>query len=121
MLQPKIKLTSEEMKYMALFESTTGATTQDCVIDEKLGRIIFVAKPGDMGLAIGKGGKNINQLRRMTRQIEVVEYAETPEGLIRNRLSPARIIEIRVTERPDKKIMVVQVAAQGKAIAIAKD
>ena len=52
MLQPKIKLTSEEMKYMALFESTTGATTQDCVIDEKLGRIIFVAKPGDMGLAI---------------------------------------------------------------------
>ncbi|TMI27099.1 NusA-like transcription termination signal-binding factor [Candidatus Bathyarchaeota archaeon] len=77
MLQPKIKLTSEEMKYMALFESITGATTQDCVIDEKLGRIIFVAKQGDMGLAIGKGGKNINTLRRMTsRQIEVVEYAE---------------------------------------------
>ncbi len=74
MLQPKIKLTSEEMKYMALFESITGATTQDCVIDEKLGRIIFVAKQGDMGLAIGKGGKNINTLRRMTsRQIEVVE------------------------------------------------
>ena len=74
MLQPKIKLTSEEMKYMALFETTTGATVQDCLIDEKLGRIIFVAKPGDMGLAIGKGGKNINQLRRMTsRQIEVVE------------------------------------------------
>src|SRR6266699_3252015 len=59
MLQPKIKLTSEEMKYMALFESITGATTQDCIIDEKLERIIFVAKPGDMGLAIGKGGKNI--------------------------------------------------------------
>src|SRR6266566_1989609 len=74
MLQPKIKLTSEEMKYMALFESITGATTQDCIIDEKLERIIFVAKPGDMGLAIGKGGKNINMLRRMTsRQIVVVE------------------------------------------------
>ncbi len=85
MLQPKIKLTSEEMKYMALFESITGATTQDCIIDEKLERIIFVAKPGDMGLAIGKGGKNINMLRRMTsRQIEVVEYAETPEALIKN-------------------------------------
>src|SRR5881398_3081760 len=69
MLQPKIKLTSEEMKYMALFESITGATTQDCIIDEKLERIIFVAKQGNMGLAIGKGGKNINMLRRMTSPI----------------------------------------------------
>src|SRR5947199_9244436 len=102
MLQPKIKLTSEEMKYMALFESTTGATTHDCLIDEKLGLIIFVAKPGDMGLAIGKGGKSINQLRRMTsRQIEVVEYADTPQGLSRNSLSPARIKETLVTERLD--------------------
>src|SRR2546422_9048890 len=98
MLQPKIKLTSEEMKYMALFESTTGATTQDCVIDEELGRIIFEAKPGDMGLAIGKGGKNVNHLRRMTvRQIECVEYVETTEGIIRNILSPAKIKEIRDT------------------------
>src|SRR5881628_1174168 len=105
MLQPKIKLTSEEMKYMALFE-----------------RIIFVAKPGDMGLAIGKGGKNINMLRRMTsRQIEVVEYAETPEALIRNSLAPARLKEIRVTERPDKKIVVVEVDSHDKAIAIGKN
>ncbi len=122
MLQPKIKLTSEEMKYMALFESITGATTQDCLIDEKLARIIFVAKPGDMGLAIGKGGKNINMLRRMTsRQIEVVEYSETPEGLIRNSLAPAKLKEIRVTERPEKKIVVVEVDARDKAIAIGKN
>ncbi len=122
MLQPKIKLTSEEMKYMALFESITGATTQDCIIDEKLERIIFVAKPGDMGLAIGKGGKNINMLRRMTsRQIEVVEYAETPEALIRNSLAPARLKEVRVTERPDKKIVVVEVDSRDKAIAIGKN
>jgi transcription termination/antitermination protein NusA len=122
MLQPKIKLTSEEMKYMALFESITGASTQDCIIDEKLGRIIFIAKPGDMGLAIGKAGKNINTLRRMTsRQIEVVEYAETPEQLIRNSLAPAKLKEIRVTERPDKKIVVVEVDSKDKAIAIGKN
>ena len=122
MLQPKIKLTSEEMKYMALFESITGATTQDCIIDEKYERIIFVAKPGDMGLAIGKGGKNINTLRRMTsRQIEVVEYADTPEELIKNSLAPARLKEIRVTERPDKKIVVVEVDQRDKAIAIGKN
>ena len=122
MLAPKIKLGVEEMKYMALFESTTGATVQDCIIDDKLERIIFVAKQGDMGLAIGKGGKNINLLRRMTsRQIEVVEYADTPEALIRNSLAPARLKEIRVTERPDKKIAVVEVDPRDKAIAIGKN
>jgi N utilization substance protein A len=122
MLQPKIKLTSEEMKYMALFESITGATTMDCIIDEKLERIIFVAKQGDMGLAIGKGGKNINMLRKMTsRQIEVVEYADTAEQLVKNSLAPARIKEIRLTERPDKKIIVVEVDARDKAIAIGKN
>lgn len=122
MLQAKIKLTSEEMKYMALFESITGATTMDCIIDEKLERIIFVAKQGDMGLAIGKGGKNINMLRKMTsRQIEVVEYAETPEQLVKNSLAPAKIKEIRVTERPDKKIIVVEVDSRDKAIAIGKN
>src|SRR5438132_1735974 len=94
MLQPKIKLTSEEMKYMALFESITGATTQDCIIDEKLERIIFVAKPGDMGLAIGKAGKNINMLRRMTSsQIEVVEYVETAKAPINKRSEYARLTE----------------------------
>ena len=40
--------------------------------------------------------------------------------MIRNSLSPARIKEIRVTERPDKKIVVVEVDAQDKAIAIVK-
>src|SRR5438046_8838094 len=118
MLQPKIKLTSEEMKYMALFESITGATTQDCIIDEKLERIIFVAKPGDMGLAIGKGGKNINMLRRMTsRQIEVVEYAETHAALIRNSLAQARLKENRVMDRTGRTRVLVGVDQCGLELA----
>jgi N utilization substance protein A len=56
-----------------------------------------------------------------SRQIEVVEYAETPEALIRNSLAPARLKEIRVTERPDKKIVVVEVDPRDKAIAIGKN
>src|SRR5439155_25433814 len=75
-----------------------------------------------MGRGIAKGAKNINQMRRKKNgKIEVGEYADTPEGLIRNRLSQARIKEIRVTERPDKKIVVVEVDAQDKAIAIGKN
>jgi N utilization substance protein A len=122
MLAHKIKLTSEGMRYIALFESITGATANDCVIDEENSRIIFVTKQGDMGLAIGKGGKNINTLRKMVgRYVEVVEYGDTADQLIRNSLAPARIREIRITEKPDKKIVVIEVEPRDKALAIGKN
>lgn len=122
MTAQRIKLTSDEMKYIALFESMTGATARDCIIDEKMGRIIFLTKPGDMGLAIGKGGRNINTLKKMTgKQIELVEYSDTPEKLIKNSLSPANVKEIRLTEKSDRKIAVVEVDPKDKSIAIGKN
>ncbi len=118
----RIKLTGEDMRYIALFENITGATANDCIIDIEGDRIIFLAKPGEMGLAIGKGGKNINMLRKMTgRPIEVVEFADTIEGLVRNCLAPAKVKEIRITERPDRKIVVVEVDPKDKALAIGKN
>ena len=120
MATSRIKFSMEEMRLIALFENITGATANDCVIDSD--RIVFIAKPGEMGLAIGKAGKNINMLRKMTgRPIEVVEFAETVEGLIRNCLAPAKVKEVRITERPDRKIVVVEVEPQDKALAIGKN
>jgi len=118
----RIKLTSDEMKCIALFESITGATAKDCLIDEKSERIIFLAKQGEMGLAIGRAGKNIQALRKMTgRQVEVVEQADTPEQLIRNALAPAKVRDIRITEKPERKIVVVEVEPRDKALAIGKN
>ena len=118
----KIRLGSDEMTYIALFERVTGATANDCLIDSVGDRIIFVAKSGQMGLAIGKAGRNIDALRRMTRKpVEIVEASDSLEGLIRNSLAPARIKEIRVPERPDRKIVVVEVDPRDKAIAIGKN
>ena len=122
MFSSGIKLTGDTMRLIALFENITGATANDCIIDTEDDRIIFIAKAGEMGLAIGKGGKNINALRKMTgRPIEVVEFSDTAEGLIRNCLSPAKIKEVRITERPDRKIVVVEVDPKDKALAIGKN
>lgn len=122
MPKPKIRLTNEEMRYIALFESITGATSEDCVTDKKNGRILFIAKKGEMGLAIGKNGENINALKRMTRlQIEVVESAESPGELIKNSLFPIRIKDIRITENPERKIAVVEVEPKDKARVIGRN
>ena len=103
-----IKFTAEEMRYIALFESITGATVRDCIIDEENNRIIFVVKEGQIGMAIGRRGKNIRLLERMTgKKHEIIEYSDDPAQFIRNALKPAKVQEVRITERPDGKKMAV--------------
>jgi len=122
MQSQRIRLKGDEMRLIALFESITGATSKDCLMDEENDRVILVTKKGEMGLAIGKAGRNINTLRKMTgRQIEVVEAADEPEQLIRNSLAPARVKTVRITEKPDSKIAVIEVESRDKAIAIGKN
>jgi len=118
-----IKLTSEEMRYIALFESVTGAVAIDCVIDDKRDRIIMIVKPGDTGLAIGKHGARIKMFRNMVkREVEIVESADDAVGLIKNSFSPARVKEVRVTERLDsKKVAVVTIDSRDRGVAIGRE
>jgi len=118
-----IKFTSTEMRYIALFESITSASVKDCIIDEEQGRIIFVVNEGQVGVAIGKGGKNIHLLERMTgKKHEIIEYSEEPAQFIKNALKPAFVREVRITERPDgKTIAVVTVNPRDKGVAIGKN
>lgn len=118
-----IKLTSKEMRYIALFESITGASVKDCILDEEANRVIFVVKEGDVGMAIGKGGKNIHLLERMTsKRHEIIEHSDEPGQFIRNALKPALITEIRITKKPDGKLIaVVLVNPKDKGVAIGKN
>ena len=67
-ISQEIKLTTDQMKLMSLFQNITKATARDCIEDEKRDRIIFVVNEGKMGLAIGKGGAHIKSL-----QIKLIE------------------------------------------------
>jgi N utilization substance protein A len=118
-----IKLTSVEMRYIALFQSITGATVKDCIVDDDLNRIIFVVKEGSIGMAIGKKGKNIHTLEKMTgKKHEVIEHSENPAQFIKNALKPAKVDEVRITERMDgKTIAVISVNPKDKGVAIGKN
>jgi N utilization substance protein A len=118
-----IKFTSTEMRYIALFESVSGASVRDCIIDEEQGRVIFVVNEGQVGVAIGKGGRNIRILERMTgKKHEIIEYSDDPVQFIKNALKPANVREVRLTKRPDgKTIAVVTVNPRDKGVAIGKN
>jgi len=118
-----IKFTSNEMRYIALFESITNANAKDCIVDEEQGRVLYVVSEGQLGVAIGRGGRNIHTLERMTgKKQEIIEYAEDPAQFIKNALKPATVKEVRLTERPDgKSIAVVTVTPKDKGVAIGKN
>lgn len=117
-----IKFTSREMQYISLFESMTGAVVRDCIVEED-GRIIFVIKEGNVGMAIGRRGRNIAMLEKMTgKRHEIIEYSDSAAQFIKNALKPARVEEIRITERLDgKSIAVISVEPKDKGIAIGKN
>jgi N utilization substance protein A len=118
-----IKITADEMRYIALFESISGASVKDCIIDEEGSRAIFIVNPGQVGVAIGKGGRNIHTLENMTgKKHEIIEYSEDPVQFIKNSLKPAQVREVRITEKTDgKKMAVVTINPKDKGIAIGKN
>jgi N utilization substance protein A len=98
----EIKLTSDELRLMSLFQSVTSATARDCVVDDKMDRVIFVVNKGQMGLAIGKGGSTIKQLQNVVaKKIELVEFSDDPAEFIRNMLNADMVNDVRISDRID--------------------
>ncbi|MHA1786434.1 MAG: NusA-like transcription termination signal-binding factor [Candidatus Helarchaeota archaeon] len=118
-----IKLSDSQIRFISLFENITGAVARDCIIDDESERIIFIVKPGNIGLAIGKSGINIKRVREfLNKDIDVVEYANSEERFIANTLSPAKIKNIVIQEKRDgRRIAHVTVEISDRGIAIGKN
>ena len=118
-----IKFNANEIRYIALFESMTGAMGKDCIIDDELSKVTFVVKNGDMGLAIGKGGSTVTKVKRaVDKGVEIIEYNEDPAQFIRNILSPAELKSIKVIQKEGQdKIAIVNADSSNKRIAIGKN
>ena len=119
----KIKLTSDELRLMSLFQSITSVTARDCVVDDKMDRVIFIVNKGQMGLAIGKGGMTIRQLQNVVaKKVELVEYSEDASDFVRNILNPQMVNDVKITQRTDgSKQVVVLVDAKRKGVVVGKE
>lgn len=118
-----IKLTTEQMRMMSLFQNVTGATAKDYVEDEKQGRGIFVVSPGKMGLAIGRGGAHIKSLQNIVKKnIELVEFDEDPTKFLTNLLNSKLVSEVKINKRPDgSRQAIVLVDPRKKGIVVGRD
>jgi len=118
-----IKLSTDQMRMMSLFQNVTGATARDCVEDEKQDRVIFVVNSGKMGLAIGKGGVHIKSLQNIVkRNVELVEFDEDPAKFLSNLLNSKLVSEVKINERPDgTKQAIVMVDPRKKGIVVGRE
>ena len=118
-----IKLTTDQMRMMSLFQNVTGATARDCIDDEKQDRVIFVVNTGKMGLAIGKGGMHIKSLQNIVkRNVELVEYNEDPAVFLSTLLNSKLISEVKINDRPDgTKQAIVMVDPRKKGIVVGRE
>ncbi len=122
-MSEKIKLTPDEFRLLSLFQTITTAVSRDCVIDEKMERVIFVVNKGQMGMAIGKGGSNIKQLQNaISKKIELVEYSDNPVDFIKNIFNSNMVQDIKINDRVDgSKQAIVVVDMKKKGMILGKD
>ena len=118
-----IKITTDQMRLMSLFQNVTGATARDCVEDEKQDRVIFVVNAGKMGLAIGKGGSHIKTLQNIIkRDIELVEYSDDPKVFLKNMLNSKLVTEVKINKRADGTLQaIVIVDPRKKGIVVGRE
>ena len=118
-----IKLTTDQIRLMSLFQNVTKTTAHDCIEDVKKDRIIFVVNEGRMGLAIGKGGSNIKNLQNiLKRNVELVEYFDDPIKFLKNILNPKLINDVHLNDRSDgSKQAIVIVDSSKKGLVVGRE
>ncbi|MFN3527711.1 MAG: NusA-like transcription termination signal-binding factor [Candidatus Altarchaeaceae archaeon] len=103
-----IRISSEDIRALNIFELLTGVTAKDCAIEEDA--IGFLIDERNFGKAIGKNGSNVEKVRqRFGKEIFLIQYAEDPTKFIKNIFYPAEVRSVKISETSNGKTAIVDV------------
>ncbi len=109
-----VKLTTESIRIIALFEKITNVHAKDCIVTDST--VYFLVDPKMIGLAIGKNGSNIKEMRKiLNRNIKIYGYSKNPEELIRNMIPSAKSIDF------NNGSVIVSIPAKDKTVVIGRN
>jgi len=120
-----VTLSDEARRLIALIEEESGATVRDCVVDDEFDRLLVLVKAGEMGEAIGPGGRTVQRVEeRLDREIKLVEDAPTAEDFVASALAPAAVYNVTMSGGDGDDATTVayaEVADEDRGIAIGRD
>jgi len=109
-----VKLGTETIRTIALFERLTKVQPKDCLITDKCA--YFLVDPEKIGFAIGKNGSNIKDVRKHTgKAVKVFGYSNNPEILIKNLIPNIKNID------SNNGTMMITIPSQDKVTVIGKN
>jgi N utilization substance protein A len=115
----RVTLSDEARRYIALFEDETEVQPRDCLISDE--RLVFLIPAGEMGQAIGPGGRRVKRVESTTnRTVGLVEDADRAEDLVANALAPAAVYNVTISEN-DSTVAYAEVAQEDRGVAIGTD
>jgi len=110
-----VKLSADEIRYMAILEKVTGAVSKDCLVDEADNKIVFVVNKGDMGLAIGRKGTKILAVKQnLGKKVEIIEFSDDPVEFATNLFNPYRVLGVSLEEGDGSKVALVEIDVRDK-------
>lgn len=93
-----MRLTTESIEFINLFERVTKARVKDCLIED--GKVIFIVEEGQVRKSLGKDNINLEKIKRLTRkEIQVIGFSSNLVKFINNLLYPVRADNISVEDK----------------------
>lgn len=120
----QIKFDENSIRLITAFESLTGVSVRDCVVDESSNTAYILVESGKLGLAIGKEGKNIKKVEEVVKKrMKLYEFSEDIVQFTKKFIPQANrvnltngLLEVYV----DKKDRAIVIGRDGKKINIIK-
>jgi N utilization substance protein A len=106
-----VKLDTENIRTIVMFQKITKVHARDVLVGDNC--VYFLVDPKMMGLAIGKNGSNIKEIRKIVeKNVKIFGYSKVPEDFIRNMVPKAKSIELAsgsavITVQPGDKTAVI--------------
>jgi len=118
-----VKLGTQSIRTIAAFEKITEVHAKDCIITDEC--IYFLVNPENMGLAIGKSGSTIRELRRVFgKTVKVFGYYSSPDLFIRHAFPKAKNVEMNssgITVTIPEEDKVAAIGRNGRNIKAIRD
>lgn len=88
-----VKLSTDIIRNIAAFEKITKVHPRDCLVMDDC--IYFIVEQGKMGLAIGKNGEVIKEVRKVFgKPVKLFGYKDKPEDFLKNMIPSIKTYEM---------------------------